>query len=59
MATESIQMNVVIKDKQAAEKLANALEQAANATGYESQAAVSYTYASEDDIRSMFSDVNK
>jgi len=30
MATESIHMNVVIKDKQAGERLADALERAAN-----------------------------
>ena len=59
MATESIQMNVVIKDKKAAEKLANALEQAAKTSENESKAAVSYAYASGDKIRSMFSDVSK
>lgn len=59
MATESIQMNVVIKDKHAAEKLANALEQAARISENEAQAVVSYAYASGDKIRSMFSDVSE
>ena len=59
MATESIQMNVVIKDKQAGEKLANALEQAANTSERECQAVVSYAYASGDEVRSMFSDLKE
>ena len=59
MATESIQMNVVIKNEQAGEKLANALEQAANTSEREGQAEVSYAYASEDEIRSMFSGSRK
>jgi len=59
MATESIQMNVVIKDKQAGEKLANALEQAANTSELESQAVVSYAYANVDEVRSMFGDLRK
>ena len=59
MATESIQKNVVINNKKAAEKLANALEQATISSENESQAIVSYAYASGDKIRSMFSDVNK
>jgi len=59
MSTESIQMNIVIKDKQAGEKLASALEQAASTSERENQAVISYTYASGDEIRSMFGDVLK
>jgi len=59
MATESIKMNVVIKNKKAAEKLADALEQAARTSENKSQAVVSYTYASGDKIRSLFNDVTK
>jgi len=59
MATESIQMNVVINDKKAAEKLADALEHAVNTSEYEGQAVVSYAYANGDEIRRMFNDVKK
>lgn len=54
MATESIQMNVVIKDKTAGKKLANALEQAVSTNKQENNATVSYVYANKDEIRSMF-----
>lgn len=59
MATESIQMNVIINDEKSASNLASALEQATDASESNEQAVVTFAYASGEEIRSMFSSVSQ
>lgn len=54
MATKSILKNVIIKDKKAAQRLVNALEEAKNKRGRSDQSIVSYSYASKTDLKQMF-----
>jgi len=53
MATESIQMNIVINDNKTAEQLAGALEHASNAKANETKSSVAYSYANSDDIHKI------
>jgi len=59
MATESIQINVVISDNSAASKLACALEHAIDAAECVSQPDVLYTSASGDDLKRILNNVTK
>jgi len=54
MATKSILKNVVIKDKKAAQRLVNALEQAGKKREINEQSRVSHSYASAEELRKMF-----
>ena len=54
VATKSILKNVVIKDKNSAKKLAKALEQAKNRKDRDGSPVVSFSYASDEDIKKMF-----
>ena len=54
VATKSILKSVVIKDKKAAQRLVNALEGAKNKRSKSNQSAVSYSYASAEDLKKMF-----
>lgn len=55
MATKSILKSIQIKDKKSAAKLANALENASGKKAKEIKYNRSFSDASRDDIRKMFS----
>ena len=59
MATKSILKNVTVKDNQTAKKLANALEQSGHSRLDYNQAKAHYSYASPEDVRKMFGQVEK